>query len=257
MPVNESHPVMKAPTANIKLWRYMDVPSFFALLIDSKLCFSRADLMEDRFEGTFPMVSSQLLDEQAKLLIERGELKPGYRQLSRILTEDKTHVFLSCWSHEDTEMIHMWKIYSKEWGVAIETTYEALKLAICDSEQVYPTLVQYANFEQDLIDWRQNALTVFTIKRREYKSESEFRLIVSHPRQNEDQLLGYKTHEEKKGPSRNLYSQTRVVKIEVDLFKLLKVVHISPFAPSWYKDLIKGALVRFGLDMINVRRSEL
>ncbi|WP_298722800.1 hypothetical protein [uncultured Oceanisphaera sp.] len=257
MAINESHPVMNAPESNIKLWRYMDLPAFFSLLVDSKLCFSRADLMEDKFEGTFPKLNAQLLDEEANRLIERGELNPGYRNLSQVLTQDKTHAFLSCWCQEDTEMIHMWKIYSKECGVAIETSYEDLKLSITDSEDVYPTQIRYVDFEKDIIDWQQNGLTVYTIKRVEYKSESEFRLIVSHPRQIEDQLLNYKTHEEKALPSRLLYNQTKAIKIDVDLSKLIKVVHISPFAPSWYSDLVKSTLLKFGYDKTEIRVSKL
>lgn len=257
MPINESHPVLSLPTTNIKLWRYLDLPAFFALLVDSKLCFSRADLMEDKFEGTFPKMNSEQLDIWANSQIARGELNPGYENLSRILTQDKTHQFLSCWCQEDTEMIHMWKIYSKECGVAIETTYEDLKLSIDDNENIYPTQISYINFERDILDWKQNLLSMYTVKRTEYKSECEFRLIISHPRQIEDQLLKYKTHEEKALPSRQLYDKTKVIKVGVDLSKLIKVVHISPFAPEWYHDLVKGTLIRLGHSNIPTRVSEL
>ncbi|MDF1614341.1 DUF2971 domain-containing protein [Desulfurivibrio dismutans] len=257
MPIDESHPVLNVPTKNIKLWRYLDLPAFFSLLVDSKLCFSRADLMEDKFEGTFPKLNGQLLDEWANIQIARGELNPGYKNLSRTLTQDKTHAFLSCWCQEDTEMVHMWKIYSKEYGVAIETSYEDLKLSINDNENIYPTQISYINFEKDILDWKQNLLSIYTVKRAEYKSECEFRLIISHPRQIEDQLLKYKTHEEKALPSKHLYGRTKVIKINVDLSKLIKIVHISPFAPEWYNELVKSTLIKLGYGDIPTRVSEL
>ena len=48
MPIDENHRISKIPTSNIKLWRYMDIPSFISLLSDSALTFARVDLNEDK-----------------------------------------------------------------------------------------------------------------------------------------------------------------------------------------------------------------
>jgi len=257
MGINESHPAINVPNENIQLWKYMDLPSFFSLLVDSKLCFTRADFMEDKYEGTFPKLTAQQLDEHASHSISRGELNPGYRNLSQVLTQDKTRVYLSCWCQENTEMIHMWKIYSKQSGIAIETSYDDLKKSITDEENVFPTKIRYIDFEKEGLDWKNNGLTVFTVKRIEYKSESEFRLIVSFPRLVEDQLLKYKTHEAQALPRRQLYNKTKVIKISVDIFKLIRAVHISPFAPDWYRDLVVSTLRKFGYEKIEVKVSTL
>lgn len=257
MPFDETHPVLLVPKNNVKLWRYMDIASFLSLLVDSSLSFVRADLMEDKFEGTFPKLNSHMLNSQAKTLISEGKLRNEYINLSEILTRDKTHIFMNCWCKEDTEMIHMWKIYSKQNGVAIETTYEDLKSSISDDESIFPTEIRYVDFDRQSFDFKSNGLSLFTIKRIEYKSESEFRLLVSHPRKIENQLTKYKTHEEIAIPRAIAYERTKVIKIKVDLEKLIKTIHISPFAPDWYFDLAKTTLLNFGLKNIPIRGSEL
>ena len=152
-----------------------------------------------------------------------------------------------------TEMVHMWKIYSKENGIAIETTYNRLKDAIIDKEQIFPTEIAYLDYDNQPFDWEQNTLSLFTIKRLEYKSEQELRLILSFPN----------LEKEKKQSAPDLmalnefYKKFPVIKIKVDIVKLIEKVHISPFAPMWYTELVKKTLDKFGLGNICVIRSEL
>jgi len=65
----------------------------------------------------------------------------------------------------------MWKIYSKENGIAIETDYEKLKRAIDTDEPILPTEISYVDYHNDVLDWNLNELTAYTTKRQEYKSE--------------------------------------------------------------------------------------
>ncbi len=105
-------------------------------------------------------------------------------------------------------MLHMWKIYSKENGIAIQTTHEKLQKAIISKEDVYPTEINYLNYQKDLINHLDNGMNVFTYKRQEYKSENEFRLIISYLRLLEDQLSHLKTHDEMTPARKLLYSNT-------------------------------------------------
>lgn len=257
MPFDESHPVMNTPKENIKLWRYMDLASFFSLLVDSSLTFARADLMEDKFEGTFPQITAKAINAQMKALVGSGKLNKGYENFAELITSEKDTVFLNCWCKEQTEMVHMWKIYSKEHGIAIETSYNNLKKSVLDDETAYPSEIRYADFRTDHIDWQANGLTVFTIKRIEYKSESEFRLIISHPRQIENQLTKYKTHKEISLPRKKLYQNTPVIKYKVNIEKLIKNIHVSPYAPKWYPTLIQQVLNKLGFDKFNLLTSDL
>jgi hypothetical protein len=151
----------------------------------------------------------------------------------------------------------MWKIYSKENGIAIETNYYNLKLSVIDDENAYPTEVQYVNFKTDQIDWQSNTLSVYTIKRIEYKSENEFRLIISYPRQIEDQLTQYKTHEEIDLPRKQLYQNTPVIKYKVNVEKLITNIFLSPYAPKWYLPLIENTLAKLGYNGFSIITSDL
>ena len=251
MPINELHPVMNAPKENITLWRYIDIPSFFSMVSDEALAFVRADLMEDKYEGTFPQITAQILDSQAAIMIKTGQLGEQYREFSKILCSEKETAYLNCWCKEQNEMVHMWKIYSKENGIALQTTYNEIKESIMDDEDIYPTEIQYIDFKKDFIDWKSNGLTVYTIKRIEYKSENEFRLIICFPKEIQKKYSQVSSVVTRK----QFYQDFPVVKCKVDIKKLIKNIHLSPFAPKWYEELIRNTLNKMGYNGFTIHTS--
>ncbi len=257
MSINEEHPVMITPKENLSLWRYMDIPSFLSLLTSNSLTFVRADLFEDKYEGKLPRPTAALIDHQMNLQINNGEVKPMCRKFSEILDRDNKNIFLNCWCKANHEMVHMWKIYSKENGIAIETTYERLKNSIVSTEAVYPTEIQYLDYKRDIVDWKSNGLTAFTIKRKEYQSENEFRLLIAYPRILEDQLKNFKTHEQINPVREKLYSETPVIHCKVNISDLITRIYISPYAPKWYFEVIKNVSFKCGLKNIEIIQSDL
>ena len=115
----------------------------------------------------------------------------------------------------------------------------------------------FNDFQNDIIDWKSNGLTAYTLKRKEYKSENEFRLIISHPRIIEDQLLHLKTHEEINPIRRMLYLNTPVIKCKVNPVILIKKIHISPYAPKWYLTLIIDLAKKYNLNTKSISQSNL
>lgn len=257
MPFDENHPIITLPDENIDLWRYMDIPSFLSLLVDQSLTFVRGDLFEDKYEGILPEMTAAAIDKQILQKIQTGKIDSQYSNFSKILHSLKNQVYLNCWCKERHEMVHMWKIYSKEKGVAIETNYETLKESIRSKETVLPTLVNYVDFKNDIVSWASNGLTAFTLKRKEYKSENEFRLILSYPRIVEDQLLELENQKEIDSLRRTLYLNTPVVKCEVDVNKLIKRIHLSPYAPKWYLNLIEDLVKKYNLNPESITQSDL
>lgn len=259
MPINEDHPVMNSPKANINLWKYMDIPSFLSLISSEALTFVRADQFEDKFEGTLPKLTADFLDLDIQRMVQDGQLAPEYKafSFSKVAYEDKKTVYLSCWCKANHEMVHMWKIYSKEHGIAIETNYERLKESIESTEDVYPTEINYLDYKHDHLDWKSNSLTVYTIKRKEYKSENEFRLIITYPRIIEDQVSHLKTHEEIDPVRKELYSRTPVIPCKINLTKLISKIHISPYAPKWYHKVIVDIVKKYNLTEIEIVQSDL
>lgn len=235
----------------------MDIPSFLSLLNDEALTFVRADLFEDKYEGKLPIKTAEQIDADTRKQITAGKLDKQYWNYSEILNNHTKDVYLNCWCNENHEMVHMWKIYSKESGIAIETDYESLKKALRTKETVYPTEIKYTDFKNDHVDWNANALTVFTLKRKEYKSEREFRLILPYPKLIQDQLKGITDNDERVRKSKLLYLNTPVIKCEVDPIKLIKNIHVSPYAPKWYLNLIKDISKKYNLKTDFITQSDL
>jgi len=48
------HPAIKTPPAETVLWRYLDFTKFVSMLDSSSLFFTRCDLFDDPFEGSYP-----------------------------------------------------------------------------------------------------------------------------------------------------------------------------------------------------------
>lgn len=260
LPIYEEHKSLNIPEGNFPIWRYMDIPSFLYLLTNNSLAFIRSDILEDKHEGTFPSLTSFLIDKWADEQIENGRLHPMYKNFSSASLIDKKNVYINCWCKEQHQMVHMWKIYSKENGVAIETDYTRLKDSILSSENVFPTNIDYIDFSKDHLekkDWLGNVLTTFTVKRIEYKAESELRLIISHPRIIEDQMSHIKTHSEKNPVSRQLYSKTDVIDCDIDIKKLISKIYLSPFAPKWYDSFLKNVLGKYDLHDVKIIKSDL
>ncbi len=253
MPIDESHPSMNTPNEDYKIWRYMDIPSFLSLLVDEALTFTSASLMEDKFEGTLPKPTELQLDSQIGKLFTDSTSSTGPKNFSEILYSLKNAVYLNCWCKAKTEMVHMWKIYSKEKGIAIETTYNKLKEAIIDEETILPTEITYLDYSHQQFDWESNTLGLFTIKRLEYQSEQELRLILAFPEQVRKRAEAETHHE----PFNVFYKNFPVIKIKTDISRLIEAIHISPFAPEWYSDLAKSTLDKFGLTNISIIKSEL
>ncbi|MFA6104439.1 MAG: hypothetical protein WCV67_17270 [Victivallaceae bacterium] len=250
MPIHEQHPALTVPNDNPTLWRYMDIPSFISLLTKEALTFVRADLLEDKHEGTFPEITATALDDWAKNEILKGKLNPVYsHSLANMLENNgKTNTYINCWTLQAHELVHMWKIYSKETGIAIESDYQTLKNSILSKELVYPTVVTYLDYKKDSFRWKNNGMTLYAIKKCEYKAENEFRLIMSFPREIEDKMLNIKTHKEKNPIAEKLYSETPVIYCKMDLDKLISNIHLSPYAPKWYYTIVCDVLAKLGLN---------
>ena len=257
MPIDETHPILNTQEKGLRIWKYMDVPSFLSLLTKKSLTFVRCDLINEKYEGTFPKITSTEIDQYASKAISTGKLNPGYQNLSEILESDRNKHYINCWCKSEFEMFHMWKVYSKENGIAIETKYEKLKTSIISSEKIFPTDVEYIDFNNPpYINWT-NGMSIIKIKKSEYIAENELRLLIAYPRELEDQLLLYKSHEDKRVPSIKLYSETPVILCEIDVRELISKIHISPFAPKWFTTVVIDTLCQFGLSDIEVVQSEL
>jgi hypothetical protein len=150
--------VYDLPRAEASLWRYMDFAKFVALLKDRALYFARADLLGDKFEGAKGVASQKTVwdDHYLRFFIEairnpppgevcrlsnediRAEAEKLLRQLAESGIQDIRTSYVSCWHENEAESEALWRLYCPppSAGIAIRTTFEALKISLGDD----PTL---------------------------------------------------------------------------------------------------------------------
>jgi hypothetical protein len=236
-----------------KIWRYMDLPKFGALLshpnvqagsVSGALWFARADTFEDRWEGLSRAVpftrSSNVHPENEDMWLR--ELIPDHREWRRSLRRNS---FISCWTAWDSELIPMWKSCAPyDAGIVIQSTVQRFKRSVpfpqeypsCTTglvryyEEVPPTTFDYrANVEYS---W-EKAFEILLQKRRCFEFEKEWRAIINHP------------IKRKKG-----------VNVPADVNGLIERVSVSPLASKSFLRTVATIAEKFGLDA-EPKRSEL
>jgi hypothetical protein len=233
------HPAFQAPSnPDIKIWRYMDFTQFVSMLEEKGLLFTRADLLEDKFEGT---MSRPLYD-----FLEQRSADP--RQHADLLRLTRGWSFVNCWHMNEDESAAMWKIYStaKE-SVCIQTTYARLRDVL--AEDVYIGMINYISDEQDKIP-AGNVFWPLMHKRRSFAHERELRAVWSKlDRVSEAGPAVASGYEYQPAPETGIWKQ-------VDLAALTENIFVSPTAKPWFLHLVRAVLRRYSLD-ITVRQSDL
>lgn len=231
------------PDSGAHLWRYMDFAKPVSLVMDHSLYFARADQLGDRFEGAKGLQSmKQVYDEHYLRFFQDSIRNPpaGYKcemseeeieEAARHLLKDFEYsnkeeihrTFVSCWHESEYESEALWRLYCPPGsaGVALCTTYSALKESLGDDPSVTIGRVTYLDFNKNFAgpnDW------IFR-KRRSLSHEKEVRAITWQPRESASGSLGLRHH--------------------VELRQLMQKIVISPFAPSWFASVLKDVLSRY------------
>src|SRR5687768_1706300 len=88
---------------NTVLWRYWDLPKFLNLLSTRQLWFSRADLLGDRFEGSYSAATIE--HRKKKAARDAADLGIDVAIIQRALDSLGSHAdwfryftFVSCWT---------------------------------------------------------------------------------------------------------------------------------------------------------------
>jgi hypothetical protein len=229
MPVISDNPRLIPPSDNTVLWKYMDFASFLYLIVFKNLVFKRIDKYPDRNEGTLPETTRKMIDNSFSQI---------GKEISVLIEESRIFHYANCWCMDNHENYHMWMVFSKEKGVAIKSTYTNLADSIQSEENVYPTIINYLNFEKDSFQNWNNSLSTVSIKRHEFSAEKEFRLIMAWPtlvQGRVDKKYPNATGKQRKSE----YLLTETILCPIDLKKMISEIVISPMAHGWYVDLIK------------------
>ena len=227
----QKHPEFEEPQdEEIKIWRYLDFTKFVSYLNKKALFFTRADKLDDRFEGKFTDADINRWKDVLKIKrrTEKIEILNGFRKVINI----------SSWHINECESAAMW-----------QSTFKRLKdsFKVNKVDEIYIGFVKYIDYEKDSIP-DGNIFNPFLYKRKSFEHEKELRAII----------MKFALVEQTKG-KHILYIDPEWIGnyVKSDLSVLIENIVVSPTAPDWFAELIRSIMNKFGLTDIEIRQSDL
>jgi hypothetical protein len=221
-PMYKSNRNYKVPrNRSNQIWRYMSLASFISVLQKSQLFFTTLDRLDDPFEGRILLPKELLIGN--KIIPVEGLL---LKSLANQQTEGRRRICVNCWHINDGESAAMWALYSKESGIAIQSTIVRLQRSFgSEPRDVCVGEVNYHDYTgRELIAMRQFESLHMT-KRRSFEHEREIRAVVEV----------------------SSYVHKYGIYISVDLPMLIERIYVSPVAPKWIASVVEGVMKRYGI----------
>jgi DNA-dependent RNA polymerase auxiliary subunit epsilon len=201
------------PEDDIKILRYMDFPEFLYMLEYEKLYFNKAKLFEDKYEELLPGIAAKVYKEDDVNIKE-----------SSFLNDAENRIYINSWTEFNKESYAMWHIYSKKYGIAIETSCNKLKEIIKPFDGIVRRVKYIDTSEcENMIRSSINKVDkenfhiedIFTLKSHFYEYEKEIRAIFTD-----------NSGEEYK-------------EIRIDIRSFITSIIISPFASRWFSEMVR------------------
>lgn len=233
-------PGLRQPNADDKLWRYMSLANFVALLVEQYLFFSKLKHLEDPYEGAPPLPVIALLREDLSFPRPHATVEQSVKQWFHRMEACRERTCVNCWHVSDHESEAMWKLYGQIGeNVCIVTDISSLRKCFENS----PTAIQggMVDYQTTAGAFDSNApvedymFAWATRKRRSYEHEREFRLLHL---QSEDGKGSRGTH------------------FRIDPSALVKEVLLSPSMPAWQILTLHNLVDRLGY-VFPIRESNL
>lgn len=171
----ETHPDLPDVDDGVSLWRYVDLYRYLDLLQTAELHLTRADQMEDRWEGAYSEVN---VAARPHLYAEHWDVMSA--SMETMYRHARTHTYLNCWYMGDAESYAMWKLYDAAGkGVAVRTTAGRLKQALIGGHQppIAGAKVTYVDYASSFIP-EGNLFFPYVHKRLSFEFEREYRLLA-------------------------------------------------------------------------------
>lgn len=234
----------KVPEPTTHLWKFMDLGKFLSLIQRSELYFRRADCFDDPYEGARGMKKNETLwdDYYRNWLIEAvkstkqitGKNVPDEKaqqesirllsDLKKISKIDRVSSFICCWHANEFESEAMWNLYTNDTkqGIAIQTSYENLYLALDRDPGIATGFVNYIDFSKDFTSFYG---TLF-YKRYSFAHEKEVRSVIRR--------------RDMKDPPTGIY-------IPINLDRLIENIYVSPTSQPWFYEVVKKTVDKYGI----------
>lgn len=220
---------LREPAEETIIWKYLDLAKYLALLKTRQLHLAPATEFWDKYEG-------DIARAQKKSLLEKYG-QDQYESLVQSFDKLRERTYVSCWTENEFESDAMWRIYTgASYGVAIESTYGRLRALLprANREQQrglaqFCGSINYIDFKSEILEQDCYKLAYF-FKRKSFEHEREGRVVVHDMR-----------GDQAEGPRKIQLTQAQID-------SLIVKVHLSPGAPSWFKDLVYEVNKDYGLD---------
>jgi hypothetical protein len=251
---NEILPYEELPPDETPVWRYFTLAKMLDFVTSKALFLSRADLLNDAFEGSF--TSGSL----AGFLAETGSIfTDGLLALSQWVP---CRSFVSCWHLSTGESAALWQVYGgRDGALAIRSTVGALRRAFPESHESTPdTLVHQTVRRMQYIDYAHEHPYIndlagpLSYKRHAFSYEQEIRVIrqvlPTRPSPRPDQPDGKSIVMGSPPTERGIHAQ-------VDVADLVVAVHLAPATPTWQQGTIRRILDLAGYRGMQCQQSSL
>jgi len=231
----KEHPVFEKPENDeATIWRYLDFTKFVSLLDKSALFFSRADRLDDPFEGSLPKANIRL-----RPLVYKDEIPAdAFQRITNLRKHLVKCTAVNCWHLNEYESAPMWKLYLKSnEGIAVKSTFNRLRSCFKDEKRgIYIGKVQYIDYEKDWLP-EGNLFYPFVHKRKSFEHEQELRAVIQEYCYKEGGDIDWSKSPFEDG-----------IYIQVDLNILMDKIYLAPTSPKWLFELIKSVSKRYELD---------
>lgn len=227
------------------LWRYVDLYRYLDLLQTRELHFTRADAMEDPWEGSYGPVN---VADRPILYGDNWDEMSKWTEVAWRF--GRTHGYMNCWYAGEHESYAMWKLYDVSGkGVAIKTTTGRLKAALEGGLAIHGAHVRYVDYTKTFIP-EGNLFFPLVHKRMSFQHESEYRLLTMWS----PEVLA--VDENNTATDTAPDDPPAFLRETVDLTGLIEAVYVSPDAPEWVAEVVSRTTERY-LPEIDVRHSDL
>lgn len=163
-----------------KIWRYMPLEQFFALLSTKTLHFSPLSVMKDIAEGQLPgRAWEETKNQLPQAILEGRGSMDADTMMAIMVNQRRTDSCINCWYMDGSDSLKMWEEYASKNGVAIQSTVRRLADSLKDSGTVVtigPVRYFAPEDEEKYID--EAFYGSLYIKRGSFRHEKELRALT-------------------------------------------------------------------------------
>ena len=260
------------PPIDAQLWRYMNFAKFVSMLEARRLFFTRADKLDDPFEGAWSEETLRQLDSLIRHGDDKGHEDPvtgdryaSQKEIARLwkqmiqghFQQKRRFLLINCWRESEHESEAMWNQtprHGERYELAIKTDFKSLVHSFPSRSRLPDIVARVQYIPYQTKEMPLSLAAPYFHKRIEFQDEREVRAIMSatpyvpdpaHPDRNDVMAPDY---------SKDVCDVG--LGYDVNPADLIHEVVISPHAQSWLSELVARVIERYGLQ-IPVSQSQL